>query len=196
MTVLAFTRYRTNAELILALRDLGYLHADWLTLDPTWGRGTFWKLWRPDRLITHDLEPDGIDFRDMAYPDDHFDAVVFDPPYKLNGKPTEAVDARYGVAGAYQSVEDRHWMIKNGITECIRVLKPGGYLMVKAQDQVSGGKVRWQTIEFSRHAELWGAELVDMLHFESYRPQPEGRAQHHARRNYSSMLVCRKDRTR
>lgn len=84
-------------------------------------------------------------------------------------------------------------MIRDGITECLRVLKPGGHLLLKCQDQVNGGKVRWQTIEFAGHAEQAGpAVLVDMLHMLGGRPQPEGRSQQHARRNMSTLLVLRK----
>lgn len=52
---------------------------------------------------------------------------------------------------------------------------------------------RWQTIEFTNHAVGLGSRLVDQLHLPSYRPQPAGRRQVHARRNYSTLLVLQKD---
>lgn len=79
------------------------------------------------------------------------------------------------------------------LTDTDVVLKPGGMLLVKCQDQVCSGKVRWQTIEFAGHAVELGSRLVDQLHLPSYRPQPAGRRQIHARRNYSTLLVLRKD---
>lgn len=184
--------WRTNAELIVACRTLGYLRDDWVTLDPTYGRGTFWNIWRPRILRTHDQKIDGVDFRHLPYPDAMFEAITFDPPYKLNGTPTEEVDERYGV-DRYASRADRHQLIRDGMAECARVLAPGGSLLVKCQDQVNGGKVRWQTIEFSTYGtEELGLDLVDMLHMLGGRPQPAGRRQEHARRNYSTMLVLRR----
>ncbi len=79
-------------------------------------------------------------------------------------------------------------------TEAHRVLTPGGYLLLKCQDQVCSGQVRWQTREFADHAEQLGMRLVDALHLLGHRPQPAGRRQVHARRNYSTLLVLRKNR--
>src|SRR5688572_16542597 len=95
--IYAISPYKSNAELIEAAAKLGYLKREWVTLDPTYGNGTFWKLWRPEALYCHDLAWTGMDFTNLTYQDSHFDAVVFDPPYKLNGTPTPGVDTRYGV---------------------------------------------------------------------------------------------------
>lgn len=83
MTVLATTRWPTNADLIRDCAGLGYLRDDWRTLDPTWGRGRWWTKWRPSDLIAHDLRLDGVDFRHLPHRDGEFDCVAFDPPYKL-----------------------------------------------------------------------------------------------------------------
>ena len=74
-------------------------------------------------------------------------------------------DDRYGLAGGYVTWQDRHAGIKRGISESLRVLRVGGILLVKCQDQVCSGAVRWQTREFADHAEAQGARLVDMLHY-------------------------------
>lgn len=176
MTVYAAAKYATNADLILACRSLGYLADDARTLDPTWGRGTMWKIWQPRNLVRHDLKLDRVDFRHLPHEDGAFDSIVFDPPYKLNGTPTEAVDERYGV-DSYVSQAGRHELIRDGISECARVLAPGGHLLVKCQDQVNAGRVRWQTREFADHGESCGLRLVDMLHMLGGRPQPSNRTQ-------------------
>lgn len=201
--VMAIGEWRNNAELIADMPRLGYLHDDWLTFDPTYGLGRFWTIWRPRVLLASDIDPRaegvfGWDFTDLPVTSSSIGAVVFDPPYKLNGTSTDRgaakADKRYGVT-EYASQGDRHRLIIDGITECVRVLKRDGMLLVKCQDQVNGGKVRWQTREFADHAESLGCRLVDMLHIRSYRPQPPGRTQQHARRNFSTMLVLRKERT-
>lgn len=187
----------TNAHLIADCARLGYLQSDWTTLDPTYGYGTFWKVWKPDVLVACDgaeaKSPIGyaVDFTDLPWPDRHFDVVVFDPPYKLNGTPTEATDARYGVH-VVSTWQDRHRLIRDGILECLRVLRAGGTLLVKCQDQVCSGAIRWQTVEFTNHAEAHGARLVDRFDLlGSSRPQPAGRRQVHAHGRPSTLLVFR-----
>jgi SAM-dependent methyltransferase len=201
--VMAISDARTNAELVDQCVTLGYLHAGMRTLDPTYGLGRFWSTWAPAQLTACDLDPAKsplgrpVDFTALPWDDASFDAVVFDPPYKLNGTGgSHPSDAGYGVANSV-SWRDRHGLIRAGISECARVLAPGGTLLVKCQDQVNSGTVRWQTREFADHAETLGCELVDMLHLVGYRPQPSGRRQVHARRNYSTLLIHRKpDRAR
>lgn len=191
MTVNAIHRYRNNGELIVAAMTLGYLRDDWSVLDPTWGRGTFWTIWRPKHLVGSDLAT-GVDFRHLPHDDATFDAVVFDPPYKLNGRPTDEVDGRYGVGGSYTSAGERHKLMRDGLAECARVVRPRGYVLAKCQDQVNAGRVRWQTMMLWEHGIAHDLLLVDQLHYVGGRPQPEGRRQQHARRNYSTLMVFRK----
>ena len=85
-------------------------------------------------------------------------------------------------------------LIRAGIGECARVLADG-YLLLKCMDQVCSGKVRWQTDEFTEHARRCGLGKVNKSDFPSYRPQPSGRSQKHARRNTSSLLVFQRGYT-
>lgn len=195
--ILSADTYLTNAEMIEAVAKLGRLRHTDLVLDPTYGQGTWWKRWQPDTLVASDLHPRPsapcrrADFTALPHPDATFDVVAFDPPYKLNGTPTPTVDDRYGV-GVSTRWQDRHALIREGITECIRVLKPKGVLLVKCQDQVCSGQVRWQTIEFTNHATAQGLRLADMLHKLGGRPQPKKRRQVHAAHNYSTLLIFKK----
>jgi hypothetical protein len=200
--ILAFEA-RDNAQLMLDCETLGYLDKSWLVLDCTYGLGAFWRdLWLP-KLIRHGIGPhedghydDGVSFTQLPEADDTFDATVFDPPYKLNGMSTgrgpSAADARFGVT-SYMPVEERHALMRNGLVECIRVTKPGGYILAKCQDQVASGRVHWQTSMLAAMAKE--TTLVDMLFVPGHRKQPD-RGQQHARRNYSTLLVFRKDRQR
>jgi hypothetical protein len=200
--VFAIGPARTNAELIESCVSLGYITDTDTILDPTYGLGRFWTRWQPATLVASDLDvtksPYGtsVDFTSTPWPDSSFDAVVFDPPYKLNGTGgSHPSDKRYGVAGPNSSWQARHRLIRAGITEALRVLRPDGTLLVKCQDQVCSGSVRWQTREFSEHAEKNGSRLIDMMHLLSYRSQPANRRQLHARRNYSTLLVFSNSRT-
>lgn len=191
--ILAVGSWRTNADLIADCARLGYLRDEWSTLDPTYGLGTFWRKWRPNRLIGTDLDPSksctfriSVDFTAIPWTDHSFDAVVFDPPYKLNGKP-EAAGLRYGTRDPATPAE-RLDLIARGVAECARVLDRG-CLLVKCQDQVVSGRVVWQTDLVTSVAETSGLAKVDRFDFLSYRPQPPGRRQLHARRNASQLLV-------
>jgi hypothetical protein len=196
--VLAIGKWTTNGDMIADVARLGYLPEP--VLDTTFAKGVFWKRHRPASLVTNDLDSQyptdhHFDVRDIPFPDASFPCVVFDPPYKLNGTSTgrgaSAADARYGVT-EYASTAARHGLLFDGMNECARVLTPGGYLLVKVQDSVSGGRVRWQTMEAALHGEGLGLRLVDSFLYMGRRKQPEGRGQVHARRNYSTLLVFRK----
>lgn len=199
--ILRATAWTNNAFLIRdGLVPLGYLSESMHVLDPTYGQGVFWKLWRPEKLTTHDLYTlDGVDFRNLPHPAGMFDAITYDPPYKLNGTPTKEVDERYGV-DRVMSWQERHKLCREGGNECARVLARGGYLLWKCQDQVCSGRMHWQTDEFSAHAQRIGLRKIDRLDLLN-RPRkqpPRTRAdgkpsrQHHASANYSTMLVFQK----
>lgn len=199
--VMAAARWLTNGHLLEDVARLGYLRKEWVTLDCTFGRGTWWKRWKPDELVTHDIKIDGVDFRHLPEANASFDAVAYDPPYRLNGRPDKAVDERYGTDVA-SSWQDRHALIKAGMTECVRVLKLGGVLIQKCQAQVASGAVRWQDLEFANYGAGRGLVLIDRFDMLGGRPQPRrSRAdgapsvQQHARRAYSTLLVFKKGPT-
>lgn len=199
--VLAAARWRTNADLIADVARIGYLRTTDVVLDATYGRGVFWRRFRPDRLICHDTRTDGVDFRKLPEPDHSVDVEVLDGPYKLNGRPSDP-DERYGV-DIPARWQDRHALICDGITEAARVVRRGGLLLVKCQDQVCSGAVRWQTRIFADHAETVGFDQVDRFdRVTTPRAQPERKrkdgapsVQQHAARNLSSLLVLRLVRT-
>ena len=195
--VLAAGAWRTNGHLIADCARLGYLTDDGPTWDATYGLGNWWTIWRPRNLCGTDIDPakspsaaGGMDATCSDWDYDTWQHVCIDPPYKLNGT-DQGEGERYGVARR-MTRDDRHDLMAAMLAEGTRVLRTGGTLLFRCQDQVEGGRVRWQTIAFANLGEQLGLELVDHLLFPSYRPQPAGRSQHHARRNVSSLLVFTK----
>lgn len=201
--VMAIGTRSNNAQLIADCHALGYLPEP--VIDLTYGKGRFWTEHRPDDLYTNDLDTSTDaqvheDFTRTSWMDGQFAATVFDPPYKLNGtsKPRGPAtsDADYGVAGDYMPMVERHNLMRAGLIEAIRITKPGGFILAKCQDQVSSGRVRWQTRMLEKVAAKHGCVLVDELHVRGYRQQPPGRSQKHARRDYSTLLVFRKQKAK
>jgi hypothetical protein len=203
--VLAATPWASNAHLIVACRDLGYL--DDHVLDPTHGQGNWWTLWRPEKLTVHDLDPgkgDGVDYRALPEPDGTFDSVAFDPPYvSIGGRTTSSIPEfhdRYGMAHAPKGARALFEYNAAGFAECVRVLKRGGLIVYKCQDYIESGKYQAVTRWVANYAvEVLGLEEVDRLErVAGVRPQPtknldgSPRRQVHARRNLSTMLVFRK----
>lgn len=131
----------TNADLIAKVAPL-YLTGD--VCDVTYGRGRWWTRYRPEYLVCHDIDPDkgdGVDFTALPEPDDSYDAVTFDPPYIPQGGDTTSTvpDFIAGFGLRTRSEADLWSLIGAGLAECARVLKPGGFLLVKCMDYVNGG---------------------------------------------------------
>lgn len=76
----------------------------------------------------HEVKPDRImDFRNLDFEDETFRMVVFDPPhFKSNNKDLN-IAKLYGVLSPETWKED----LKKGFEECMRVLKPEGFLVFK-----------------------------------------------------------------
>ena len=88
----------------------------------------------PDKVVgsgkdarTRRCLPDRVhDFRQMEYPDETFQLVVFDPPHLFLG-------ANSFMAQSYGSLNRDTWRedLSKGFGECFRVLKAGGVLIFK-----------------------------------------------------------------
>lgn len=185
--ILSTDTWPSNAHLIAAVAALGYIPSP--VLDATYGLGNFWTEWKPDVLRTNDLYTPAeydYDFTVLPFVRREFATVVFDPPYKLNGTPSKP-DEPYG-AHRVEKWQDRMRLIADGTAECARVADQ--FLLVKCMDQVSSGAVRWQTDVVTYAAGRAGMGKVDQFNLLSTpRPQPKGRRQVHAARNYSTLLV-------
>ena len=78
------------------------------------------------------VRPDVIgDFREMPFDDNSFELVVFDPPHLLRKKKKSWLAKKYGRLNKDSWRED----ITKGFTECFRVLKKGGVLVFKWNEE-------------------------------------------------------------
>ena len=115
-----------------------------LILDPASSTRSFYFDKEDDRVLFGDIrakethlltnnqtihiEPDEVmDFREIPYPDESFQCVIFDPPHRIKLKVESDFIKKYG------SLERESWQedISKGFAECFRVLKVNGTLIFK-----------------------------------------------------------------
>ena len=186
---------RTNAQAISDLAAIRLLSTDDRVLDTTVGpeRG-FWKLWEPHHLVTNDLDPNvtathHFDARAIPYGDRSFDVVVFDPPYANRGTAkTREIDTRFGT-NEYRSPAAVESLLVDGTVEALRVVVPGGIVLVKCQDATVANKLRPQSYPVWAAATEAGARLAALLYVVGHREQPTGKRQANVWSNCSTLMA-------
>lgn len=169
--------------------------------DVTYGPGAFWRR-VPERLYEvrgTDISM-GIDSRDLPYGDGSIDCVVCDPPYmhdagSRKSKLASSLNDRYGTTR--RGTPGHRGVIElyvEAAREAHRVLKSGGVLVVKTQDEICSGRQCWTHVEIQLSLRKIGFELIDLMVL-----IPKGRpvvtpnnGQKHARKNHSYFMIFRK----
>lgn len=192
MTIVSVNNWTSNGALIRDVEKLGLI-PEGLIFDATFGLGTFWaQSERVLDVVGNDLRrtevPYNLDFT-QPFPTrmwGNYSAVVFDPPYKLNGTPTD--DDRYG-ADEKVSVSERKRRIMAGLYHTRFLIKPGGVQIVKTQNQIANGQYHDLVGDITLASRGMGMHVDAMFHM-TVAPRPQ-RSQKRARNNYSTLLVLR-----
>lgn len=84
------------------------------------------------------VDPDMVaDFTDLPFPDNTFSLVVFDPPHIRRETAKGILTKKYG-----QLNGDWQGMLRDGFSECFRVLRPNGTLVFKwAESEIAVSEV-------------------------------------------------------
>jgi ubiquinone/menaquinone biosynthesis C-methylase UbiE len=78
------------------------------------------------------------------------------------------------------------------MTEAYRVLKPGGLLWVKCQDEIESGRQRWTHMELQARAVALGFVDRDMALLIQKAAPLQFKRQLHLRKNHSYLLILEK----
>lgn len=184
----------TNADLIAAVAPL-YLSGD--VCDLTYGEGGWWRKFRPESLVAHDIDRtkgDGVDFTALPEADDTYDAVTFDPPYipqgGYNTSTAQQFANRFGLTS--RSRADLWALFDAGLAECARVAR--AWVIVKCTDFVNGGEFHLGHVKVIELASVHGLRVHDLIVHHT----GSGPGGHNiftplrARRNHSYLIVFRK----
>jgi len=201
---LVFSAYQaTNSEVfphVLAL----HVPKGSVIADVTYGKGVFWKHVRAGdyNLYKSDLSM-GVDCRNLPYEECTFDCVVFDPPYMHTPGGTahqnhQNYEQYYYNNATNHSTKKYHEAVLDlyfaGGKEACRVLKLGGVLIVKCQDEVCANRQRLTHVEIINELTQMGFLIDDLFVVvrKNYPGVSRVIRQVHARKNHSYFLVFRK----
>jgi hypothetical protein len=195
-----------NAEVFQQILNL-HVSPGSVVADVTWGKGVFWKNVPRDRYVLHasDIQT-GVDCRKLPYGDASHDCVVLDPPY-MEGL-FRRTSSHLAGAGNYAAFREHYsnGKVTNGgpkyhaavldlyfcaAREACRILKDGGILIVKCQDEVSANQQRLTHIEITNELANLGFYAKDLFVVVRRNKPAVSRILHqeHARKNHSYFMV-------
>ena len=134
-------------------------------LDPTYGRGNFYKgsIARPPLCFDISPQVPGVkpaDVRNLPIADGVVSTCIFDPPFLHAHGKGSVIGNRFS---SYPSQKLLHEMYRSALAELYRVLEPGGILAMKCQDTVEAGKQVWSHILVQQAAIDAGFTAVDLF---------------------------------
>jgi len=132
----------SNGEAMLRIAEMYLRRPGISVLDMTFGKGRFWTElvdWDIDLVALDIASMDGInvraDFRRLPFPDQAFDAAVFDPPYYGHGKQYRTETLKNPKQNAWFNAAVLGEPVRNiymkGLLEACRVVRNGGPIIVK-----------------------------------------------------------------
>lgn len=197
----------TNADLLARAFRL-YIPPGSAVIDATYGKGIFWQ--RIDRTQYDTYINDPKDPAPEDPPDLHrhtlgtialnlgvsyttcyrkWDAFILDPPYMHGGKTVKP-----SINDCYRNANTTHTSIVRmyamGLLEAAKLLRKGGLVLVKCQDEIESGRQQWTHVELMDLLKAFGYVLRDMFVLvQTGKPAMREGYQHTARKNHSYLLI-------
>lgn len=140
--------YGSNYEVIKNIMDL--YNIERFDLDCTYSKGNFWKN-LPEPTHKSDLKPinDGVicaNSSDLPFDDKSMKNVMYDPPFVITGSGKKYQNNKLGSSiiakrfEGYGTYDDLLSDYYDSLKELYRVTDDDGFVVMKCQDTVSGGK--------------------------------------------------------
>ena len=138
--------YTSNFEAIRNIMDLYKIER--FDLDCTYSKGNFWKD-LPGPVHKSDLFPVNesvveANSENLPFDDNSMKSIMYDPPfvvagasYKSNKEGSSIIAKRFEGYTTYNDLKVNYF---NTLKELYRICDKGGYVVMKCQDTVSGGK--------------------------------------------------------
>lgn len=198
---LVFSAYQATNDLVFPKILSLYVRKGSTVADITFGKGVFWKSVpkKAYKLLATDLAT-GVDSRKLPYKANSIDCIVFDPPYMHTPGGTahsghQNYEKYYGNNRAgvgerkyHEAVLDLYF--DTGL-EAKRVLRDGGFFIVKCQDEVCANRQRLTHVEiineYAKHGFI--AEDLFVVHRVNNPGMSRVIKQAHARKNHSYFIV-------
>lgn len=182
----------TNADLIPIVCKMYAKEGD-AVADVTFGKGVFWRNVDTSKFnfFPTDLM-DGFDFADLPqHANESFDILVIDPPYMHGG-----ATVKKSINDCYRNQNTSHASVirlyVGGFLEAARILKKGGLIWVKCQDEIESGKQRFSHNELMNILETLGFGLVDLFVLVNEGvPTMRENYQKTARKNHSYLIIAK-----
>lgn len=182
-----------------------YLHCTSpIELDPTYSTGNFYKGAIEEPIYKFDILPQSkgvVKASSEALPlnDESICTMIFDPPFlATKGKSlsipnkSNRINKRFGV---FPSEEALFRYYTNSLKEFFRILKPGGVLIFKCQDKVSGGKQYFShnwILNEANHLGFYAKDLFVLLAKQRLVANWQKKNQKHARKYHAYFWVLKK----
>jgi hypothetical protein len=138
--------YNSNFDCIKNIMSLYGIER--FDLDCTYSKGSFWKN-LPEPIYKTDLYPSRPDIiqsnsENLPFENESMGYVMVDPPFIISGKSyKENKEGSSIIAKRFEGYPTYEQLIKNyflTLKELYRICKKEGYVVMKCQDTVSGGK--------------------------------------------------------
>lgn len=198
--------YHSNFDVIKNIMELYKIEK--FDLDCTYSKGNFWKN-LPSPTHKSDLIPVnetviGASSENLPFENDSMESIMYDPPFVIAGKSykdnkegSSIIAKRFEGYTNYRDLQENYY---NSLKELYRVCKKDGYVVMKCQDTVSGGKQHFSHVMVMNMAYKIGFYpkdmfvLVNNVRINSF--GTKWTKQEHARKYHSYFWVFQKTKPR